>query len=73
MNDELRKIYEDCRRYGEITFRTDFTTVNGYLTFIDILYNGENYEFKMLNGEVLSMVKFWKELYYEKECNRKVF
>ena len=57
MNDELRKIYEDCRRYGEITFRTNFTTENGYLTFIDILYNGENYEFKMLNGEVLSMVK----------------
>ena len=52
MNDELRKIYEDCRRYGEITFRTNFTTENGYLTFIDIQYNGENYEFKMLNGEV---------------------
>ena len=58
MNDELRKIYEDCRHYGEITFRTDFNTVNGYLTFIGILYNDENYEFKMLNGEVLSMVKF---------------
>jgi len=58
MNDELRKIYEDCRHYGEITFRTDFNTVNGYLTFIGIQYNGENYEFKMLNGEVLSMVKF---------------
>ena len=58
MNDELRKIYEDCRHYGEITFRTDFTTEKGYLTFIDIQYNGENYEFKMLNGEVLSMVKF---------------
>ena len=58
MNDELRKIYEDCRHYGEITFRTDFATVNGYLTFIGILYNGENHEFKMLNGEVLSMVKF---------------
>ena len=58
MNDELRKIYDDCRHYGEITFRTDFTTKNGYLTFIDIKYNGENYEFKMLNGEVLSMVKF---------------
>lgn len=58
MNDELRKIYEDCRHYGEITFRTDFPTVNGYLTFIGIQYNGENYEFKMLNGEVLSMVKF---------------
>ena len=57
MNDELRKIYEDCRRYGEIIFRTNFTTENGYLTFIDIQYNGENYEFKMLNGEVLSMVK----------------
>ena len=57
MNDELRKIYKDCRRYGEITFRTNFTTANGYLTFIDIQYNGENYEFKMLNGEVLSMVK----------------
>lgn len=57
MNDELRKIYEDCRCYGEITFRTNFTTANGYLTFIDIQYNGENYEFKMLNGEVLSMVK----------------
>jgi hypothetical protein len=26
----------------------------------------------MLNGEVLSMVKFWKELYHEKECNRKI-
>ena len=63
MKDELRKIYEDCRRYGEITFRTDFTTEKGYLTFIDIQYNGENYEFKMLNGEVLSMEKFWKELY----------
>ena len=58
MNDELRKIYEDCRHYGEITFRTDFNTVNGYLTFIGIQYNGENYEFKMLNGEVLSMAKF---------------
>ena len=58
MNDELRKIYDDCRHYGEITFRTDFNTVNGYLTFIGIQYNGENYEFKMLNGEVLSMVKF---------------
>ena len=58
MNDELRKIYDDCRHYGEITFRTDFPTVNGYLTFIGIQYNGENYEFKMLNGEVLSMVKF---------------
>ena len=58
MNDKLRKIYEDCRHYGEITFRTDFATVNGYLTFIGIQYNGENYEFKMLNGEVLSMVKF---------------
>ena len=58
MNDELRKIYEDCRHYGEITFRTDFATLNGYLTFIGIQYNGENYEFKMLNGEVLSMVKF---------------
>ena len=57
MNDELRKIYEDCRHYGEITFRTDFTTKNGYLSFIDIHYNGENYEFKLLNGEVLSMVK----------------
>ena len=58
MNDELRKIYEDCRHYGKITFRTDFTTEKGYLTFIDIHYNGENYEFKLLNGEVLSMVKF---------------
>ena len=58
MNEELRKIYEDCRHYGKITFRTDFATVNGYLTFIGIQYNGENYEFKMLNGEVLSMVKF---------------
>ena len=58
MNEKLRKIYEDCRHYGEITFRTDFATVNGYLTFIGIQYNGENYEFKMLNGEVLSMVKF---------------
>ena len=57
MNDELRKIYEDCRHYGDITFRTGFTTEKGYLTFIDIHYNGENYEFKMLNGEVLSMVK----------------
>ena len=58
MKDELRKIYEDCRRYGEITFKTDFTTEKGYLLFIDIQYNGENYEFKMLNGEVLSMEKF---------------
>lgn len=57
MKDELRKIYNECRLYGNITFRTDFTTENGYLTFIDIQYNGENYEFKMLNGEVLSMVK----------------
>ena len=57
MKDELRKIYNECRHYGDITFRTDFTTESGYLTFIDIHYNGENYEFKMLNGEVLSMVK----------------
>lgn len=58
MKDELRKIYNECRLYGEITFRNDFTTKDGYLTFIDIHYNGENYEFKLLNGEVLSMEKF---------------
>ena len=58
MNEKLRRFYNECRLYGEITFRTDFTTEKGYLSFIDIQYNGENYEFKMLNGEVLSMVKF---------------
>ena len=36
MKDELRKIYDECRLYGDITFRTDFTTERGYLTFIDI-------------------------------------
>ena len=58
MNNELRKIYTNCRLYGKIIFRTGFHTKNGFLLFIDIQYNGETHEFKLLNGEVLNMTKF---------------
>ena len=38
MNNELRKIYTNCRLYGKIIFRTGFHTKNGFLLFIDILF-----------------------------------
>ena len=57
MNDKLRKIYDDCRHYGAITYRTDFTTDSGYLTIIIFDYDNHIYTFKMLNGEILDMMK----------------
>lgn len=57
MNDNLRKIYDDCRHYGEITYRTGFSTNNGYLTIITFNYDNHSYTFKMFNGEILDMTK----------------
>lgn len=61
MNDKLRKIYDDCRHYGVIYYRTDFKTDSGYLTVITFDYDNHSYTFKMLNGEILDMTKDWKE------------
>lgn len=61
MNDKLRKIYDDCRHYGAVTYRTDFPTDNGYLTIIMFDYDNHIYTFKMFNGEILDMMKDWKE------------
>lgn len=63
MNDKLRKIYDDCRHYGALTYRTDFPTDNGYLTIIMFDYDNHIYTFKMLNGEILGMIKDWKEFF----------
>ena len=57
MKDKLRKIYDDCRHYGEIYYQTDFKTDSGYLTIITFDYDNHSYTFKMLNGEILDMTK----------------
>lgn len=74
MNDKLRKIYDDCRHYGAITYRTDFPSDSSYFTIIIFDYDSHNYTFKMLNGEILNMIKDWKEFFQnEKEYYRKIF
>lgn len=56
--DEMRKVYDDYRHYGEIVDRhdVDFTKLGGnYVSLIKIKLNESTKLFWMCNGEVVDI------------------